>query len=114
LIIATGSEVHPALEAAYILEQKGIGTRVVSMPSWEIFEQQDQKYKKMVIPDEVRLKVAVEAGISMGWHKYVGCEGEIIGIDRFGKSAPFKVLFEKFGFTGSAIADRIEKRLREG
>ncbi len=113
LIIATGSEVHPALEAAYILEQKGIGTRVVSMPSWEIFEQQDQKYKKMVIPDEVRLKVAVEAGISMGWHKYVGCEGEIIGIDRFGKSAPFKVLFEKFGFTGSAIADRIEKRLRE-
>ncbi len=111
LIIATGSEVHPALEAAYILEQKGIGTRVVSMPSWEIFEEQDQEYKNLIIPDDVRLKVAVEAGISMGWHKYVGCNGEIIAMDSFGKSAPFKVLFEKFGFTGKAIAERIEKRL---
>ncbi len=112
VIIATGSEVHPALDAAKILEKKGIGTRVVSMPSWEIFDMQSDDYKKNVIPEGVRLKVAVEAGISMGWHKYVGCKGEIIGINRFGSSAPYKVLFEKFGFTGEEIAKRIERRLK--
>jgi len=113
VIISTGSEVHPSLEAARILEEKGIGTRVVSMPSWEIFERQDEEYKKSVIPEGIELKVSVEAGVSMGWHKYVGEKGEIIGIDRFGASAPYKVLFEKFGFTGKAIAERIEKRLKE-
>ncbi len=113
VIISTGSEVHPSLEAAKILEEKGIGTRVVSMPSWEIFERQDEEYKKSVIPEDVELRVSVEAGVSMGWHKYVGDKGDIIGIDRFGASAPYKVLFEKFGFTGKAIAERIEKRLNK-
>lgn len=113
VIISTGSEVHPSLEAAKILEEKGIGTRVVSMPSWEIFERQDEEYKKSVIPEDVELRVSVEAGVSMGWHKYVGDKGDIIGIDRFGASAPYKVLFEKFGFTGKAIAERIERRLNK-
>ena len=108
ILIATGSEVCKALGAAEILENKNIGTRVVSMPSWEIFDSQPEEYKNQVIPAEVGVKVAIEAGVSMGWHKYVGCNGEIIGIDRFGASAPFKVLFEKFGFTPEAIAKRIE------
>jgi len=113
VLIATGSEVYPALGAAGILENKGIGTRVVSMPSWEIFDAQPEEYKKQIIPEDVKLKAAVEAGVSTGWHKYVGCDGEVIGIDRFGASAPYKVLFEKFGFTPEAIAERVEKVMQD-
>jgi len=97
---------------ANFLEERGIGVRVVSMPSWEIFDKQQEDYKKRVIPEDVRLKVAIEAGVSMGWQKYVGCNGEIIGIDRFGKSAPYKVLFEKFGFTADAVAKKVEEILK--
>ena len=107
ILIATGSEVYPAIGAAEILESKGIGTRVVSMPSWEIFDAQPHDYKKQVIPPGF-IKIAIEAGVSSGWHKYVGCQGEIIGMDKFGASAPYNVLFEKFGFTAEAIAKRVE------
>lgn len=112
LLIATGSEVYPALGAAELLERKGIGTRVVSMPSWEIFDAQPEDYRRQIIPKDVKLKVAIEAGRSMGWHRYVGYGGEVIGMDRFGVSAPYIVLFEKFGFTPEAIAKKVEKRLQ--
>ncbi len=111
VLIATGSEVYPVLGAAEILESKGIGARVVSMPCCEIFDKQPEDYKRKIIPDDAKLKVAIEAGISAGWHKYVGCDGEVIGIDRFGASAPYKVLFEKFCFTPEAIAERVEKAM---
>ncbi len=110
ILIATGSEVHVAIDAAEILEKKGLGVRIVSMPSWEIFEKQDEEYKKEVLPDDVP-KVAIEAAYPMGWERYVGCKGMIIGVERFGKSAPYKVLFEKFGFTGEKVAKRVEEFL---
>ncbi len=105
MLIATGSEVHLALEAWQGLAEKGVRTRVVNMPSWELFEMQEEEYRKEVLPPEVKARVSVEAGSTMGWHRYTGMNGRIIGIDRFGASAPYRVLFEEFGFT----AENIEK-----
>ncbi len=99
ILIATGSEVQLVYEAADILEEKGIGTRVVSMPSWELFEEQSDDYREEVLPSNIDKRLAVEAGSSFGWYKYVGREGKIISIDRFGASAPGSQLFERFGFT---------------
>lgn len=104
IIIGTGSEVHLALEAAQILADKGIKVRVVSMPSWELFDRQTEEYKDEVIPKSAA-KIAIEAGATYGWHKYIGGEGKIIGIDRFGASAPYKTLYEKFGITSARIVD---------
>ena len=106
ILIAAGSEVHPALEAYEKLRAEGISARVVNMVSWELFERQPEEYKRQVLPPEVRTRVSVEAGSTHGWGKYVGLEGETIGIDRFGASAPGKVLMEKFGFTAGYIVDR--------
>ncbi len=99
ILIATGSEVHLAYEAAKTLEDQGIGTRVVSMPSMELFEQQSEEYKNDVLPKKVTKRVAIEAGSSFGWHKYTGFEGKIISIDTFGASAPANLLFKKFNLT---------------
>jgi transketolase len=99
LFLATGSEVSLALQAHERLKSEGIGSRVVAMPSWEIFEKQDQKYKDSVIPPALKKRLAVEAGVELGWQKYLGGEGVFIGMSRFGASAPYKVLAEKFGFT---------------
>ncbi|MFO7986357.1 MAG: transketolase [Desulfatiglandaceae bacterium] len=99
ILIATGSEVHLTLSAAEKLDGEGIRTRVVSMPSWELFEQQPDTYKDQVLPPDIKTRIAVEAGVTQGWHRYVGDAGHIIGLDRFGASAPNGVLFEKFGFT---------------
>ncbi len=107
IIIATGSEVHIALEVYEELKKHGIKARVVSMPSWEIFEEQDHAYREEVLPSSVEARIAIEAGSSIGWHKYVGTKGEVIGIDRFGASAPYKVLFEKYGLTKENILSRI-------
>jgi len=107
VIMATGSEVHLALAAAEELAGQGIGVRVVSMPSWELFEQQDEAYRREVLPPEVRARVAVEAGATFGWHRFVGEAGEVVGLDRFGASAPYKVLAEKFGFTPETIAEKV-------
>jgi transketolase len=104
LLIATGSEVGPALGAQVILEAKGVSARVVSMPSWELFEAQPVTYKEEVLPSVVRARVAVEAGCSMGWHRYVGTQGALVTLDRFGASAPEEILMEKFGFTAENIA----------
>ena len=99
ILIATGSEVHLALAAREELTAEGIKTRVVSMPSWELFCAAAPDYRAKVLPPEVKARLAIEAGISMGWRRWVGDEGDIVSIDRFGVSAPGGVVFEKFGFT---------------
>jgi len=106
LLIASGSEVHVALEARDVLAQKGVAVRVVSMPSWELFDAQSKSYQESVLPPEVTARLAIEAGVTQGWAKYVGPSGDVIGRDRFGASAPYKVLMEKFGFTAEAVAER--------
>ncbi len=103
IIIATGSEVSPSIEAGEKLEKEGYGVRVVSMPSIELFEQQSQEYKNKILPPEVKNRIIVEAGVTLCWHKYAGEKGKIIGIDRFGASAPYKVLAEKFNLNSDAI-----------
>ncbi len=106
ILIATGSEVPLALEAAGKLQQEGISPRVVSMPSWEIFNRQPATYKSQVLPPEVGKRIAVEAGATQGWHRYVGDRGEIVGLDRFGASAPYKVLYEKLGITVEKVVEK--------
>jgi len=109
LIIASGSEVHVALDAKKILESRGLRVRVVNMASFEVFELQDEDYKRSVIPRHIKRRVAIEAGVGLCWYKYVGEDGLVISIERFGKSAPYKDLIKDFGFTPEAIADRIIK-----
>ncbi|KAA6217052.1 transketolase [Streptomyces filamentosus] len=104
VIIATGSEVHLAVEAREALQAEGVPTRVVSMPSVEWFEEQDQAYKDSVLPPSVKARVAVEAGVGLTWHKYVGNAGRIVSLEHFGASADAKVLFREFGFTPEAVA----------
>lgn len=104
ILIATGSEVAVALKARERLEAEGIPTRVVSLPSWELFEAQPREYREMVLPPEVTARVAVEAGVTMGWERYVGTAGAVVGLDRFGASAPGEVLMEQFGFTAENVA----------
>ncbi len=99
ILIATGSEVALAVAAAAEAQAEGITARVVSLPSTDVFDAQDREYREAVLPRRVRARVAVEAGVSGGWHKYVGTVGKIVGIDRFGESAPAEVAFEHFGFT---------------
>jgi transketolase len=106
ILIASGSEVPVALEAQGLLADENIGARVVSMPSWELFEAQPETYRRAVLPPEVTARVAVEAGVPLGWERYVGLGGEIVGIDRFGASAPYRVLAEEFNFTGAEVAAR--------
>ncbi|MEV7655485.1 transketolase [Streptomyces anulatus] len=104
LLVATGSEVHVAVEAREQLQAAGVPTRVVSMPSVEWFEEQDQAYKDSVLPPSVKARVAVEAGIGLTWHRYVGDAGRIISLEHFGASADAKVLFREFGFTAENVA----------
>ncbi|MFQ5987782.1 MAG: transketolase [Dehalococcoidia bacterium] len=110
IIIASGSEVHLALDAREELKTKGIQARVVSMPSWELFEKQSVGYRWDVLPQDVP-KLAVEAGATLGWYKYVGGEGDVIGLDRFGTSAPGKVALEKLGFSVENVVKRSMKLL---
>ncbi|NLB56650.1 MAG: transketolase [Lentisphaerae bacterium] len=99
IIIASGSEVMTSLKAAEQLVASNKNVRVVSMPSWELFEEQSEEYKRSVLPESCPRRLAVEAGIPMGWEKYVGDNGRILGLNEFGASAPYKVLAEKYGFT---------------
>lgn len=99
ILMASGSEVHITLEAGKQLQAEGIDARVVSMPSWELFEKQSAEYKESILPSSVDNRVAVEAATSFGWHKYVGLKGEIVSIDSFGASAPADLLFKHFGLT---------------
>ncbi len=99
ILIATGSEVALAMDAANALAKDGIGARVVSMPSWELFAAQPQSYRDSVLPPSITARIAIEAGVTLGWERWVGERGRVIGLDRFGASAPYKTLFEQFGFT---------------
>lgn len=111
ILIGSGSEVHIALEAAKVLDDKNVSVRVVSMPSWELFEMQSEAYRHEVLPPEVTKRVAIEAGVTQGWHRYVGDGGEVIGIDHFGASAPYKILYEKFRITAAEMVERSLKLL---
>ncbi len=113
ILIATGSEVHLCLEAGAILAEKGIDARVVSMPCWELFTEQDEAYRNEVLPPAVRPRLAVEAGVPEGWHRFVGDDGAVMGIERFGASAPGKVVMEKFGFTPSNVAEQAEALVKK-
>ena len=99
LLLASGSEVHLVQGAARELRMDGVRVRVVSMPSWELFDEQPQTYHERVLPGAVSKRLAVEAGITLGWERYVGAHGRVLGLNRFGASAPGSVLFEQFGFT---------------
>jgi len=103
ILIGSGSEVQIALEAAEMIKARGSAVRVVSMPSWELFDAQPQDYRHRVLPPEVKAKIAIEAGSPQGWHRYVGESGRIIGLDHFGASAPYKTLYEKFGLTANQV-----------
>ena len=107
IIIATGSEVELAVEAKAKLNEQGVKVRIVSMPSTNIFDEQPQKYKESVLPKNILKRVAVEAGVTLGWYKYVGLEGRVIGLDRFGASAPYKTLYKEFGITTDAIVEAV-------
>ena len=111
ILLATGSEVHPALAAYEKLRAEGWRVRVVSMPSWELFEKQPEEYRNQIFPADVPVRISVEAGATHGWHKYVGSSGEAMGIDHFGASAPGKVLLEKFGFTPENIVKKAKELL---
>lgn len=105
ILLASGSEVELVVKAAEALKAEGIAARVVSMPSMELFEQQPEAYRRQVLPDGLRKRIAVEAGATMPWYRYVGLDGKVIGLDRFGASAPAAVLFEQFGFTASHVVE---------
>jgi transketolase len=111
ILIASGSEVGTALGARQILAEEGVAARVVSMPSWELFDAQPQAYRDSVFPPQITARVALEAGVPFGWERYAGPDGEIIGLNRFGASAPYQRLAEEFGLTAAAVADRVRAYL---
>jgi len=111
LLIASGSEVQMAIEAAKKLAEKGISSRVVSMPSWELFDKQSDSYRLEVFPPEIKARIAMEAGRTPGWWRYLGEKGDVVGIDHFGASAPYKVLYEKFGITADRVVEKALKLL---
>jgi transketolase len=111
ILIGTGSEVNLCVEAAEQLRTQGTKVRVVSMPSWELFDAQDASYQESVLPKTVTKRLAVEAGISMGWCRYVGAEGDVISVEQFGASAPGGTVFEKFGYTVENVVSRAKALL---
>lgn len=106
ILIATGSEVQLAVEAHTKLAEQGIAARVVSMPSWELFAQQSEEYRDAVLPPTVKARVAIEAAVPMGWERWVGAQGVVIGLDHFGASSPYKTIFQQFGFTTDNVVLR--------
>jgi len=114
ILIASGSEVEIALEARRRLSAKGIPVRVVSLLSMDVFEQQPLAYRQKVLPDHCPLRVAIEAGATFGWHRYVGPEGLVIGLDHFGASAPYEALYQHFGLTAERVAAEAEALLSKG
>jgi transketolase len=111
ILIGTGSEVQHVLGAYEQLAGEGVKVRVVSMPSWELFEKQSAEYKESVLPSGTAKRLAVEAGVTMGWSTYVGSSGAVIGMTRFGASAPADVLMKEFGFTSANVVAQAKKLL---
>jgi transketolase len=114
VIIATGSEVHIALEAGQTLGGEGIAARIVSMPSWELFDDQPKDYRDQVLPPSVRARVSVEAGTTKGWERYVGLDGASVGMTGYGASAPAGVLYEKFDITAERVAQEARNLVNRG
>lgn len=112
ILIASGSEVHIALEAYHTLMNEGIRTRVVSIPCWELFDEQDEWYKQSVLPPMVTARVSIEAGVTLGWQKYVGMNGITIGVDTFGASAPYERIYEEYGLTVEAMVAAAKSLVR--
>lgn len=108
ILLATGSEVEIAVEAANKLSDEGIQARVVSMPCWELFRKQSESYRKSVLPDEVSNRVAIEAASATGWHEWIGQKGRFIGLDRFGASAPYKEIYKNLGLTAEAVVEAVK------
>lgn len=104
LLMGTGSEVHIALETEKLLAEQGIGAQVVSMPSWELFAAQPDVYRHTVLPPHIKARVSIEAGVTLGWERYIGDGGTAVGLDRFGASAPYKTIYEKLGLTAEAVS----------
>jgi transketolase len=111
LLIATGSEVSLCVAAHDVLTQEGIRSRVVSMPSWELFDDQPAEYRELVLPPSVKARVAVEQGSTLGWERYVGSAGHVIGMKTFGASAPLKELQKKFGFEPARVVAAAKQQL---
>jgi transketolase len=109
--MGTGAEVHVAIAAHKLLAGDGIPTRVVSMPCWEAFAEQDAAYRASVLPPEVRVRVSVEAGVTLGWERWLGDGGAAVGLDRYGASAPGEVNLEKLGFTADNVAQHVRTLL---
>lgn len=109
ILIATGSELQFAIEARAKLADSGVDARVVSMPSWELFEKQDPAYKELVLPGAVTNRVSIEAGSTLGWERYVGSEGTTIGLNSFGESGPYEDLYEHFGINAAAVVEAVLK-----
>ena len=106
ILIATGSEVHLIVEAAERLRKEGMAVRCVSMPSWELFEAQSNEYRESVLPASVKARLAVEAGVSQGWSRYTGDAGDMLGVDRYGASAPGDTVMAEYGFTVDNVCKR--------
>ncbi len=111
LLLASGSEIAPAIEAHRTLLEEGIATRVVSMPCWSRFDAQDADYRESVLPAAVTRRLAIEAGVAIGWHKYVGDRGDVLSQDGFGASAPLKDMQQEFGFTSEEVVRRVKALL---
>ena len=113
ILIATGSEVQIALDAAKLLDDRGVAARVVSLPSWEIFDAQPASYRESVLPRGVRARVSVEAAGTLGWERYVGLDGASVGVDRFGASAPYKRIYQELGLSPGHVADEAEALVKQ-
>ncbi|MBU1077815.1 MAG: transketolase [Spirochaetes bacterium] len=113
IIIATGSEVSLALSAYEKLSKNGIKIRIVSMPSWELFEEQPEEYQEQMLPAKIKLRLAIEAGTTLGWQRWIGDKGAMIGIDRFGASAPGDIVMDKFGFNTSNVIQKVKELINK-
>lgn len=113
IVMATGSEVSLAMEAQEMLANQGIGVQVVSMPSMELFMQQPAAYQQEVLPASLRDRVAIEAGATMPWYRFVGLDGQVIGLDQYGASAPQEVLFKAYGITAEAVVEAVQAHLKK-
>jgi transketolase len=111
ILIATGSEVHLSIAASKILSEQNIAARVVSAPCLEWFEEQSDSYKESVLPSAVKARVSIEAGVGVGWHKYVGDNGEIVSLEHFGASASAGTLFKEYGFTPENIVEAAKRTI---
>ena len=111
IVMASGSEVSIALAAADLLEEADIRVRVVSMPCWELFERQNDAYRESVLPSDVTRRVSIEAGVTLGWSRYLGSAGIALGVDRFGASAPYTEIYEALGLTPGHVAEAVNSLL---